>query len=203
MNDLDTSFFNLSTVKLPVHAGDLLVAEPFLDDKWFGRSVVSVISYDKDAGATGLVLNRPSALTLDDVLDGVGSNGSRVRVYNGGPLGRDRLFFVHNLGPELFPGALEYVPGLWIGGDFDKAVDYINDGYPAEGFMRFFAGYSSWQGHQLDDELDGETWAVMPAGVTMPQLLCGDGDAYWQRAVKTLGKRYRSWQLIPADLKSN
>ncbi|MCM1032993.1 MAG: YqgE/AlgH family protein [Odoribacter sp.] len=203
MKELETTFFNLSTVKLPVHAGDLLVAQPFLDDDWFERAVISIIDYDKIDGATAVVLNNDMGYTLDEVLSGIGDAGKNVKVYCGGPLSRDRLYFIHTLGPEIIPNAREYGPGLYIGGDFTHAVAYVNDGYPCDGLIRFFVGYTGWSVGQLEQEIDEDTWAVLPIGNESSRFIVGSGDAVWHRAVKEMGDEYRSWSLIPRDIQSN
>lgn len=202
MKNIDTSFFKISTEKLSVKAGDLLIAEPFLGETWFNRAVISLIDHSVEDGTTGVVLNHPITSTLDEVLDGVNSD-SHIKVYCGGPLSQDRLYFVHTLGDEIIPDARLYAPGLWIGGNFDAAIDYINEGYPTDGQIRFFIGYSGWAPGQLDEEINDDTWAVQNNADTLPDLLVGEGDAYWHKAVRSLGDHYRLWQLLPQDIKAN
>ena len=48
-------------------AGRLLVASPDLTDPNFERSVIYVIDHD-EAGAIGVVLNRPADTEVDEVL---------------------------------------------------------------------------------------------------------------------------------------
>lgn len=203
MKDLNTSFFNLSTIKVPVHSGDLLVAQPFLTEVWFDRAVISLIDHDKGDGATGVVLNNCMNYTLDQVLDGIGEAGKNVDVYCGGPLSQDRLFFIHSLGPEIIPDCRAYSPGLYIGGDFDSAIDYINQGYPTDGYLRFFIGYSGWKGNQLEEEIEANTWAIAGEPADAASLLSGSGEQYWNREVKRLGVTYRSWLFIPRDVHCN
>lgn len=203
MKDLDTSFFNPRTIKLPVRSGHLLVAQPFLDEVWFSRAVISVIDYDKEVGATGVVLNNNMNYTLAEVLDGVNDRGREVPVFCGGPLCQDRLYFIHTLGPEIIPGTRHYAPGLYIGGDFDHAVSYINTGYPADGMIRFFIGYTGWSGGQLEKEIESNTWAVVPGGYDPSDILTSQGAPFWHRTVRAMGPSYRSWQFIPADIRAN
>ena len=91
MKNIDTSFFRISTEKLPVEVGDLLVAEPFLNEMWFDRAVISVIDHNPEEGTTGVVLNNALESSLDEVLDGI-DREDKVPVYCGGPLSQDRLF---------------------------------------------------------------------------------------------------------------
>ncbi len=202
MKGIDTTFFKVTTAKLPVNAGDILVAEPFLDESYFCRSVISIIDHDDKDGTTGVVLNHAIDTPLADVLDGI-TLPHPITIYCGGPLGHDRLFFIHTLGDGIIPGARLYGNGLWIGGDFAAAVDYINQGYPVEGFIRFFIGYSGWTSGQLMREVHDDTWAVIPEPTASPDILQGEGDHYWHRAVRTLGEAYRAWQLLPQTIHAN
>ncbi len=202
MKRLVASFYNPVTEKRPIHEGDMLVAQPFLDEAWFRRAVISIIDYDRATGATGVVLNNSMNYSLSDVLDGVATT-SHVPVYCGGPLSQDSLYFVHTLGDKILPGARLYAPGLYIGGDFSAAVRYVNEGYPTDGILRFFIGYSGWAPGQLENELTQDTWAVLGAAPDAHAVLDGGGDSYWHRAVRGLGGQYRSWRLIPADPHAN
>lgn len=199
----DKSIFNLKTIKLPVHEGDLLIAQPFLDEDWFSRAVISVIDYDRKNGATGVVLNNLMTYTLGEVLDGVAPGAHDIPVFCGGPVSQDRLYFIHTLGTQIFAGAREYAPGLYIGGDFDSAMQYVNEGYPVDGCLRFFVGYSGWSPGQLEQEMRDDTWAISPVIGEPADLLRGEGDPYWHRIVRQMGTAYRSWQLLPRDLHAN
>lgn len=202
MKGLDTSFFNPVTEKRPLREGDLLVAQPFLEESWFRRGVIALIDYNSAEGGTGVVLNNGTNYVLSDVLDEV-ADSTDVPVYCGGPLSQDRLYFVHTLGERILPGARLFAPGLYIGGSFEAAVQYVNDGYPTEGLLRFFIGYSGWAPGQLEQEMADNVWAPLnPAGEPR-NILTGSGSPFWHRAVRRLGSHYRSWQLIPAENHAN
>ena len=202
MKIIDTSFFKAPVSDTHVNAGHLLIAEPFLSEQWFGRAVISLVDHSDEEGTTGVVLNYPLATTLDEVLDGI-EREDPVTVYCGGPLSQDRLFFVHTLGDTIIPDARPYAPGLWIGGDFDAAIRYINSGYPVDGMMRFFIGYSGWIPGQLAGEIAQGTWAVQPVAGRIDDIFGGSGDAYWHKAVRSLGTAYRSWLMLPQQAEAN
>ncbi len=203
MKDLSSSFFNLTTPKLPLTRGSLFIAQPFLSEDWFERAVISLIDYDRKEGATGLVLNNSTKSSLRDVLDASGDCGAKVPLYCGGPLSHDRLFYIHTLGPDIIPESSLYAPGLYIGGDLDSALSYVRDGYPTEGCIRFFIGYSGWSRGQLEEEMMANTWASVEGVLPADTLLVGHGDSYWQRIVRSMGDAYKSWRLIPREVISN
>ena len=203
MKDLSTSLLKIRTVRpSAIGAGSLLVAEPFLNESYFNHGVLTLVDYSDNDGALGLVMNNPTGHTLDEFLDGVNA-GTEVPVYCGGPIGPDRMVFMHTLGDEVFAGAKEFAPGLYLGGDFQAAIDYVNSGYPIDGVIRFFVGYSGWDSPQLKDELDNEVWAVTETPADLSLLLKDDEDHYWHRFVRRMGSVYRPWRFFPRDLRAN
>lgn len=202
-SNIGKELFSFSTVKRPAVTGSLLVAEPFLREKYFLHAVIAMLDMDPAAAPMGVVLNNGTDLKLHEVLDGV-DPASNVPVYCGGPVAQDRLFFLHTLGTQLVPDATLLAPGLWVGGDFDAVVSYINDGYPVDGNLRFFLGYAGWDHTQLVGELDSDVWAVANPGTLPPQeLLTLHGDRLWHRAVRAMGADYRTWAYHPSSLSAN
>lgn len=202
MRDLRTSILKIKTVKAAATQGSLLVAEPFLTESYFNHSVIMLVDYNDGEEALGLVMNNATGHTLDEYLDGVAPQ-TDVPVYCGGPIGEDRMVFMHTLGETVFPGARLFAPGLYLGGDFEAAIDYVNQGYPTEGFIRFFIGYSGWSAGQLNDEINEGVWAVTDAPAERDGLLRLSADAYWHRTVRRMGDAYRPWRFFPRDPKAN
>lgn len=197
MKDLSTLLqFKVASSNDKPRCGSILVAEPFLKESYFRHGVISIIDYLSSEGATGVVMNNPADYTLSELLDGLTVDYD-IPVYCGGPLGRDRLFFVHTLGENIIPGAREFAPGLYLGGDFDTIINYINSGYAIDGYVRFFVGYSCWAAGQLERELSSHNWVEAPAPDDPMELLCDNSDRYWHKCVRSLGDAYRSWSIIP------
>ena len=99
--------------------GKLLIADPFLKDPSFKRSVVFLCE-DKEEGSFGFVLNRKFEQPLSEILEG--AEDSPLPVYYGGPVQIDTLHYLH-LCPDLIPGGIEVVDGIYWGGDFEIVVD--------------------------------------------------------------------------------
>lgn len=201
MKSFSKSFFYVPNRNTKIEEGALLIAEPFMRDKWFGRSVILLIDNGEE-GTTGLILNNELETTLDEVLGGdISTEG--IKVYCGGPVGHDQLIFVHNLGEHIIPGGHEVAPGLWVGGNYEAMKEYVNLGYPTEGSIRFMIGYSGWSAGQLAGEMNSNSWALTHRRPDSHELLSGAGDKYWHKIVKGLGENYRPWQLLPADFRAN
>lgn len=180
--------------------GDLLIAEPLLDQPYFKRSVVLLLEEDENHGQVGLTLNVPTPVTLQDIFPDW-SAGKKVKIYSGGPVECDRLFMLHTLG-DFFDGAMEVAPGLYVGADLNQVMDYIQNEEDLEGKIRFFLGYSGWTKDQLSTEILNHSWALTRPHAKGDALI-GKGNEYWRREVARLGKDYRSWLLIPQDPEEN
>ena len=193
--DLNDILFSPFPTATP-HMGSLLISEPLMNDSYFGRSAILVLDEPDDGGHFGLILNKPTEMTLSNLMPDW-EKGKRVPIFCGGPVDLQRMFLLHTLGERLGSSA-EVLPGIYVGADLDKIIDYIEEGGEVDGKLRFFLGYCGWSPGQLANEIEGNTWAVN----ALPQcrnLLKGQGISYWNREVKDLGEDYRGWLVIPTD----
>jgi len=193
--NLNSLLYDYNPAIIP-EKGSLLISEPMMEEAFFSRSVVMILDIDKGRGHLGLVMNKPTHLTLRNLLP-EWENGGDVPVFCGGPVDTQRLFMLHNLGSR-FAGANEILPGLYVGGRIEDIVNYIDDGGTLEGRIRFFLGYSGWSKDQLEEERLDHSWAI-DLHPCVDDLLRGEGNSYWRREVKRLGENYRSWLMIPQD----
>lgn len=136
-------------------AGQLLVASPRLVDPNFVRTVVVLLNHDAQ-GAMGLVINRPSELPVADYLPAwVERLAPPEVVFYGGPVEQTVAI---GLGESSSAGVDSTpVPGLGmvkLDEDDDDAM---------EGRVRVFAGYAGWGPGQLEEEIDEESWIIVPA----------------------------------------
>lgn len=190
--------FDIKVVHRDIFPGNILVAEPFLREGYFNHSVISLMDYSREDGAMGVVMNNVITGTkLQDVLPSI-TREDPVPIFCGGPVASDRLYFIHALG-HLFPDDIEINDGLYIGRDFATITDYVNSGYPLDGRLRFFIGYSGWEPKQLEKECMENVWAVNPSVLSAEEALTGSEDAYWHKTVRLLGKEYRQWLLHPKN----
>lgn len=201
MIDFESLLFNIDidTRRIP-RAGSLLVAEPFLRERYFHHAVICLVDYEPRGSAMGIVLNNRTSYTLQDLLPAV-TVEKPIPVYCGGPMSCDRLYFIHTLG-DLIPSSREIAPGLHIGGDFDSMLSIVNDGYAVDGHLRFFLGYSGWGVEQLDEELLKSVWAVTDIP-DLGSLLSGEEDSYWHNIVRSMGENYRGWLYHPRNPHAN
>ncbi|MBX2846245.1 MAG: YqgE/AlgH family protein [Saprospiraceae bacterium] len=140
-----------------VKVGDLLVAEPFLDDPNFKRSVVLVADHFED-GSVGFVLNRPLRVNISSLISGFPKFPAQV--FAGGPVQRDTVHYLHTVG-EIIDGAKEIAKGIYWGGDFEKLKFLIQSEVISPHDIRFYLGYSGWGEGQLKEEREiYKSWIV-------------------------------------------
>ena len=178
--------------------GDLLVSEPFLDDANFERSVILMCEHNEE-GSLGFVLNKPSLLTLEDVLEE--ASGFEQLLYTGGPVQQNTLHFVHRL-PQLADGSNDLGENLFWGGDFEQLLSMINTRQLEAEDIRFFIGYSGWSPGQLGSELDSDAWIVYKQ-TSGNQVFDVPPERLWQEVLRTMGGKYRMFSNYPVDPRLN
>lgn len=180
-----------------VSRGSVLLSSPLLKDPTFKRSVVLILERDKNNGYLGLILNHQLDITLEDICNMPGT-GDRMKVFSGGPVDLQRLFWLHTLGERL-PGSFEVLPGLYVGGDYNKLIKAFSEKKSLKNKIRFYLGYSGWVAGQLEKEIDIGAWATLEHPLDPKMLIDVQGDEMWHSLVSQMGERYRHWLMIPSD----
>ena len=174
--------------------GKLLIAEPALTgDVSFNRSVVLLAEHN-DEGAVGFILNKPLEY---DICDLVSEIKVPLKVFNGGPVEQDNLYFIHKV-PHLIDDSIEISDGIYWGGDFEKIVELINNNTITESDIRFFLGYSGWASLQLDQELTSKSWVVVK-NEYQSDIIQKSTTAFWKEKMIELGGEYLIWSNSPEN----
>ena len=174
--------------------GDLLIAEPaIIGDIAFNRSIVLLADHNKD-GSIGFILNKPLEFNISDLIPEIEAS---FRVYNGGPVEQDNLYFIHKV-PDLIPDSIEISLGIYWGGDFKKVVELISTGELSEKNIRFFLGYSGWDANQLSEELKSNSW-VVTENIYKKAIIEKDCEAFWKEKMLEFGGEYSIWSNAPEN----
>jgi putative transcriptional regulator len=179
--------------KIELQKGILLLSEPFLPDPNFKRTVVLLTEHD-DEGTVGFVLNRPTELTVNDVLDDFPTFDAQL--YVGGPVEQNTLHFLHHEKIAI-PGSKEVVPGLRWGGDFESVKAGIANGHISTSDIRFFVGYAGWSAEQLAEEVNGKAWILSQA--SWEHVLGKTAESLWHNVLFEMGSDYRLLANSPED----
>ena len=177
--------------------GILLIADPFLKDPNFLRTVVFLCEH-KEEGSFGFVLNRKYEVTLDELIPDL--EGYKVPVYYGGPVQMDTIHFLHQY-PDEIPGGFEVTKGVYWGGDFELLVSMIKNKEIDFNKIRFFIGYSGWSDGQLKNELTEKSWLTVQA--TRKIIFHRNFEEIWKDSLKELGGDYEMMVNFPIDPQLN
>jgi putative transcriptional regulator len=181
-------------------SGRLLAATPMLGDPNFRRTVILIVEDDDEEGTLGVVLNRPTEVPLDQVLESWTSlvSGPPV-VFRGGPISPTSA-----LALAIAEGSAEPIGWRSLDGsplmsrlglvDLGAPPELLADGISS---MRVFAGYAGWAAGQLRDEIEEGAWYVLPgqpadAFVTEPERL-------WQEVLRRQGGELALVATFPDD----
>ncbi|MEA2483708.1 MAG: putative transcriptional regulator [Thermoleophilaceae bacterium] len=169
--------------------GSLLVAAPALLDPNFRRTVVLIADHGEE-GAMGVILNRPSGMTVSDAAPDLEPLvGPEAPIFAGGPVQPTAgvvLAEATEVGEPIFDDVV-LVPGL---GELADVIDSATR-------VRVFAGYAGWGPGQLDDELAREDWITDPARPS--DVFAEDPGALWVSVLERKGGQFALVARMPDD----
>lgn len=139
-----------------LETGKIIIADPYLQDGEFTRSVVLLSNYSR-SGAVGFILNRPTSILIHEAFNDFPDFNSRI--YYGGPVDNNILYYVHTVG-DLIPDSEPITNNLYFGGNFKTVKTLIQNNELKVGQIRFFLGYSGWTKNQLENEIKDEAWII-------------------------------------------
>lgn len=186
----------MNTPSSTVTNGDLLIAEPFMGDTNFERSVVLVCEHNT-LGTFGLVLNQLTDVHLSDVIEDIHPD---LPLFVGGPVQQNTLHFIHRR-PDLIDSSICIVDGLYWSGDFEQIKQAVNLGTLTDRDVRFFIGYSGWEEGQLDAELLQKAWIISRTKADF--LFDTPTNEFWREVLKRMGGEYKSIAHYPLDPRLN
>lgn len=178
--------------------GILLIAEPFLKDPSFARSVVLICKHSAEEGTFGFSLHKRSTATLDEMVPGM--EGFEIPVYRGGPVQTDTLHYLHKY-PEYFPDAVNVTDDIYWGGDFELLKNFIKNETINPDKIKLFLGYSGWSAGQLDTEMEENTWLTVPADSSL--IFDTPPAEIWNASLTRLGGKYKMMVHFPTDPQLN
>lgn len=168
-------------------ANQLLIAMPSLDESYFGRTIIYLCEHDDD-GAMGLVINKPTELSIAKVLaelnlvDEDDEKLSEQHVMSGGPVQTDRGFILHN-DDQLWSSSLKLDERITVTTSKDILAKLNTEQGPQKFIMTL--GYAGWSSGQLEQELADNTWLTLDAD---PELLFNTPvEKCWNKALEKLG----------------
>jgi putative transcriptional regulator len=190
--ELDFNIFKIEYNKVEPLRGRVLVAEPFLQDTYFKRSLVLLTEYTPD-GSIGFVLNKTLDVAINDVIEDFPPFNATVGI--GGPVSTNTIHYLHTLG-DIIPNSEHVFGNIYWGGDFEiiKEMIVAREIHPSQ--IRFFLGYSGWQAGQLETELKSNSWLVTEV---KSNNIMAHNTNIWKETMVTLGEKYKIWSNFPEN----
>ena len=192
--------FDSAPINLTHH---FLIAMPGLEDESFARSVVYLCEHS-ERGALGLIINKPTDITLKGLFDKVDlslrrEDLTKEPVFQGGPVQTERGFVLHE--PMLMDkGDTDesvYASTMTIPGGLEMTTskDVLEALSTGAGPRRVLItlGYSSWGEGQLETELAENAWLTVAADLSV--IFDTPVPERYDRALSLLG--LKAWMLSP------
>jgi len=172
--------------------GKLLIAGKWLRDFNFYKTVVLLVEHG-DEGAMGLVVNRPSSVSVSMALSGhFNLPDSDDVVHVGGPVEPAALFIMHN-SADLDEDNSPLIPGLFVGSSadvFENVVQQAFDGHHDIKY-RIFSGCAGWSPGQLEEEINRGDWYVSPANAEL--IYWNNPYQIWEEALQYYTRQTHPW----------
>ena len=192
--------FDSAPINLTHH---FLIAMPGLEDESFARSVVYLCEHS-ERGALGLIINKPTDITLKGLFDKVDlslrrEDLTKEPVFQGGPVQTERGFVLHEPMPmdkgdtdESVYASTMTIPG---GLEMTTSKDVLEALSTGAGPRRVLItlGYSSWGEGQLESELAENAWLTVAADLSV--IFDTPVPERYDRALSLLG--LQAWMLSP------
>ena len=165
----------------------LLVAKPGLPDPRFRETVV-LVTQAPDGHTVGVILNRPSKRKLSEFTRDPRAADQCGTVGYGGPVMEGAVVALFRADAKPAAPAFQALRGIYLS-MHPGAVEPLLDAEPDR--VRFFSGFAGWTPGQLQAELRGDGWYVLPA--TEEIAFRADPSHLWQELVeKARGLRTRA-----------
>lgn len=164
-----------------------------MGDLSFNRSVILLADHN-ESGSVGFIINKPLKYTIQDLIPEINAD---FKIYNGGPVEQDNLYFIHNI-PELIPNSIEISDGIYWGGEYESTKELINSGKINKDNIRFFLGYTGWEVDQLETEMEESSWIIAKNNYEN-KIISKATSHFWQKQIKELGGEYLIWSNTPEN----
>lgn len=163
------------------YEGKLLVAHPNLTG-FFARTVIFVYQDDPAQGTLGIVLNKPTRYTVEEVINerGLGYYGTE-HVYRGGPVNESAIFLLHE--DNWYSSNTMQIgnTGLAITSDSLMIEKLSMDNGPLA--WRMCVGVAGWSPGQLQQEMNSiQGWLTCDANDSI--VFAKDGERQWNQALQ-------------------
>ncbi len=172
----------------------ILIASPQMKDPNFEETVVLLCQHDGD-GALGVIVNRPTPFTIDDVIEQLDVEALKTQEHQvlwGGPVERGAGFVI-------FRGQVPEDSGWNLPGGVavSPSREQLEKLIRSDSRYHLCLGYAGWGPGQLEDEITTGSWLY--TDVDLGLVLTGDVEERYESALNALGLQRSMVWMKPVD----
>jgi putative transcriptional regulator len=163
-----------------------LIAMPNMRDLNFSQTVTYICEHNHE-GAMGIVVNRPTNIHLNDILEQLNIQDLDIEigeeaVYLGGPVQPERGFVLH-CDNSSWDSTMRVTPEISVTTSRDILESIAAGNGPGSHLVAL--GYAGWGSGQLEDEISANAWLNGPADSQI--IFNTPPELRWRAAAKLLG----------------
>lgn len=162
-------------MSMQIKPGNIIISTNLLDDTNFEK-VVIVITEHNEKGSIGYVFNQLFPRRFNELEEF--KHSVPVPLYAGGPVQTDMLYFMHRRS-DLIKDGESVANNVYMGGDFKKAVQLLNNAELSINDVRLFIGYCGWDAQELEDEIAEGSWQLTNASVDL--VFSSSSELLWNK----------------------
>ena len=171
--------------------GILLIAGRNLNDPNFNKTVILVTDFS-EIGTTGLIINKPTDILIDQVLPQFSQWDSITRYLNiGGPVAINSFSLLVRSGQELpASGSRHIINDIYLVNSMEM-LKHIPHQDEDKTFFKLYLGYAGWSPGQLESELLRGDWHLWHADADL--IFDTDYSEIWQQLIELVSAK---WVLL-------
>lgn len=181
-NAADTASFAKTRLRQggdDIGPGTFLIAPRQAADPSFAGTVVLLVRIDQ-SGALGLVINRPTDLSVSRILPDIKpAQDVKDHAFAGGPVQADALSALYRSGKKLEDATLVFKDVYLV--STRAVLERVLRLKPTARRFRVYLGYTGWGPGQLEHEMDLNVWRILPADAD--SIFSADPATVWPHLI--------------------
>jgi putative transcriptional regulator len=160
---------------------------PNLNDSFFYRSVVYICEHN-ESGAMGLIVNRPTRILLEELLnhlkiENASDTAKQMPILFGGPVQKSQGMVIHDQIEAPWKTSMKVAEDVFVTTSTDILQAIGTEKGPHRSLVTL--GYAGWEAGQLEQELAENSWLTVAANHDL--LFETPAGDMWHKTAKTLG----------------
>lgn len=178
--------------KAAVDRGVFLVANTHLNSRTFSRTVILVVEHGGQ-GSVGIIINRPSDVSLTQLVPKAKELGSKDDVVHfGGPVSPNAIVLLLQVRSPLAPEqGIHVFDDIYLSSS-SSVLEHLLRRDDSEDMFHAYVGYAGWAPGQLTSEIKRGDWFVVPGDAK--KIFSTDPESIWPQMIKALSGQ---WVLHP------